>query len=451
MQTLTNQISYIALFTEGLLSFFSPCVFPLIPLYLGYLAGSNSNNTDGKSRKTFKKLINSILFILGICITFYGLGYAATFISKYKSIILPIGGIFVLIYGIYQLDIFGKVLVLEKEYRLPFNLSKVQSSPIMALLLGITFSFAWTPCVGPMLASALLVVAGTADSLAESFLMITAYSLGFIIPFIIISILDTTLLVFLKKHNKFLNVTKKLGAIILIIIGLLMITGLTDDINRYYLSLTPKAESETINVENETAVDESETINDASWITENNSDAIENNSDAIENNSDAIENNSDAIENNSDVIENNSDVIENNEVEQLKWNESIPDFTLIDQFGNEHTLSDYLGKTIILNFWATWCPPCRAEMPEFEKLYSENIDDTVILGVVIPTDESDNITEFMSINGYNYTTLIDYDETVTYTYGIMAFPTTFIISKDCEIVDVIIGMTNYDTLKSYVE
>lgn len=398
MGTLVNNISFFALFSEGLLSFFSPCVFPLIPIYISYLAG------NGNAKTPVRKIVNSFFFIVGICATFYGLGFAATWLSSYKTIILPLGGTITFIYGLYQLDIFNDIAFLEKEYHLPFSLSKLQMSPIVALLLGLLFSFAWTPCVGPMLASAVLM-AGTSDTISQSFWMITAYSSGFIVPFAVLSIADSSVMFFLKKHNSFLKITRKIGGVMLILVSFIMMTGLSNNFNIFFLNLTSKAaDSNTIY-----SVKTEEDINSIYAEPDNAS------------------------------------------IAPKIWPDNVPDFELYDQYDNKHVLSDYLGKTIILNFWATWCPPCRAEMPEFEKVYSDYSDkDVVILGIVEPSSESDNIKKFMKANGCSYPALIDSDGTITNQYHITAFPTTYIINSSGDVTDTIIGMTSYDILTQYL-
>ena len=144
--------------------------------------------------------------------------------------------------------------------------------------------------------------------------------------------------------------------------------------------------------------------------------------------------------------------------------EVIPaiDFTLEDQFGNTHSLADYKGKTIFLNIWATWCPPCREEMPDIEKLYADygyNKEDVVILGVAFPNDENDftqegskqDVIDFLAEKKYTYPTLMDTKGDLLLGYGISAFPTTFMIDADGNIFGYVPGMLSYDIMKSIIE
>ena len=134
------------------------------------------------------------------------------------------------------------------------------------------------------------------------------------------------------------------------------------------------------------------------------------------------------------------------------------DFTLKDQYGNEHTLSEYKGKTIFLNFWATWCPPCRGEMPEIEEIYNEygkNNDDIIILGVAAPNlgreGSEEEIANFLSDNNYTFPVVMDFGGELVYKYNISGFPTTFIINEDGEIIHKVVGAMDKESMKEIIE
>ncbi|MDU6249051.1 MAG: redoxin family protein, partial [Paeniclostridium sordellii] len=130
------------------------------------------------------------------------------------------------------------------------------------------------------------------------------------------------------------------------------------------------------------------------------------------------------------------------------------DFTLYDQYGKEHKLSEYKGKTIFLNLWATWCPPCRDEMPYIEELYKEynkNTDEVIILGVASPNlgqeGDAKHVKDFLKQEGYTFPVLLDEGGSLVYQYGISSFPSTFIIDKDGYITQYVPGGMDKDTMK----
>lgn len=141
------------------------------------------------------------------------------------------------------------------------------------------------------------------------------------------------------------------------------------------------------------------------------------------------------------------------------------DFSLQDQNGTRHKLKDYEGKILILNFWQTWCPPCRMEMPDFQSVYEkygENQEDVVILGIASPKNElqsvysqeqlnDEQIKEFLKKDNYSYPSLMDYKGELYSTYQISAFPTTFFVGKDGAILGRIPGAVNEETLVSLID
>ena len=140
-----------------------------------------------------------------------------------------------------------------------------------------------------------------------------------------------------------------------------------------------------------------------------------------------------------------------------------PDFTLTDQYGNTHTLSEYRGKTVFLNFWATWCGPCKMEMPDIQALYEEygeNSEDLIVLGVANPkteenpgnADESqEDVEAFLEENGYTYPVAMDTTGEIFQTYGISAFPTTFMITEEGKVFGYASGTLTSDMIHSIVE
>lgn len=211
-------MQYLVSFLEGIITFISPCLLPMIPIYISYFAG-------GGERSTKKTVSCAIGFILGFTILFVAMGALAGTIggllSRYQIIVNIITGIIVIIFGLNYLGIFK--MVLFKGSKLSVDTSNL--SFFSALLFGIIFSIGWTPCVGAFLGSALML-ASQQGHVLEGMMMLLVYSLGLGIPFLISSILVDKLkstFDWIKRHY---NIINKVCGIFLVIIGVLMATGL---------------------------------------------------------------------------------------------------------------------------------------------------------------------------------------------------------------------------------
>ena len=396
---ISSEISYIAVFLQGLFSFFSPCVLPLLPVYLGYLSGGTGGRmADGTLRFEQGKILrNTICFVIGISAAFFMLGMGASvagsFLVGQQHVITRVGGGIMILFGLYQLGLLGRWEFLAKERRLPFSPGTMAASPFMALLLGFVFSFAWTPCVGPMLGSVLILAAAEPG---KGMVMIMFYTLGFVIPFILLGLFSGTVLGLLKRHSNIMKYTVKAGGVLMILLGLLLCSG----------QLQAGGEAASRNPAGET----------------------------------------DAAQNAQRVAETNHKVA------------AVP-FELKDQYGKTHTLSEYKGKVIFLNFWATWCPPCRAEMPDIQKLYERSPKEgegaVIVLGVASPKlgNEKDEagIKAFMDKNGYTYPVLMDAKGELFSAYGIRAIPTTFMIDREGNVYGRVQGALSGENIDKVVK
>ena len=434
--TIETGISSVTVFFQGLISFFSPCVLPLIPLYIGYLSGG-AKTVDENGNILYKRsriMRNTLFFVLGISFAFFLLGFGFTaigrFFHNYQTWFTRIGGIIVILFGLYQLGLFGSSS-LSKEHRLHFQPDSLAMNPLTALILGFTFSFAWTPCVGPALASVLLLAASASSSFT-GFLLIGVYTLGFVLPFLAVGLFTKALLDFFRKYHSAVKYTVKLGGILMILIGVMMFTGWMNGISSYLSGNTPSGQSSEETGKDSGTEEESE---------------IEDNSN--ENTASGTSDEADA-----DTGTEESPQAEESAAETVP----APDFTLLDQYGNSHTLSDYKGKTVFLNFWATWCPPCRAEMPEIQEIYEEygeNNSDVIILGIASPEvgqeGSAEDIAAFLSDNNYTYPVVMDTDGIMSYYYGISAYPTTFMIDKDGNVYGYVPGQITKDIMQSIIE
>ena len=133
-------------------------------------------------------------------------------------------------------------------------------------------------------------------------------------------------------------------------------------------------------------------------------------------------------------------------------NAKAPDFNLKDQYGVVHSLENYKGKVIFLNFWATWCPPCKKEMPDIENIYKEygeNKKNVVILGV--NSEKENEVKKFLKDKGYTFPTVIDENSEVMRKYFIQAFPTSFVIDKEGNVYGYVMGGLTKEQIKQVIE
>lgn len=259
--SLGTSVPALTVFLQGLLSFFSPCVLPIVPLYVSYLAGG-ARKTDEHGVVHYprgKVMLNTLFFVLGISFTFVLLGFGFTALGRFfqnsRVWLARISGIIMIAFGLYQLGALGRSGRMEREHRLSFRLDRWAMNPLIALLLGFTFSFAWTPCVGPTLGSVLLMVSSTATSHA-GLLLIGVYTLGFVLPFLAVGMFTGTVLEFFKKHGNVVQYTVKIGAVLLILMGVMTLTGFMNSLTGYLSSAggtsTAPGQSETGGAQAET-------------------------------------------------------------------------------------------------------------------------------------------------------------------------------------------------------
>ncbi len=425
---IVQNINFLFVFFAGIFSFLSPCILPIIPVYITYLAG-NAKETlaDGtivyKRKETF---LYTVCFTLGICVTFFLLGISftalGTFLNNYQTIFTRIGGIAVIFMGLFQLGIF-KFNFLNKERKIEFNIGNKKMGPLVAFIMGFTFSFSWTPCVGPTLSSVLLLASSSKNFIYGN-ILVFIYSLGFIIPFLILGLFTTKALNFFKEKQKIIKYTIKISGVLLILIGISMFTGYFNGISSYLSKLSNNSISQNNEITKETKKENEEITSE--------------------------------------------DELKQEDLEEEVQNEQkeivlAPDFELKDQYGNKHKLSDYKGKVVFLNFWATWCGPCQIEMPHIEKIYEEygyNKEDVIILGVASPKSEKnpygqdiekEEIIKHIENGGYTFPTIFDETGEVFSNYAIRAFPTTFMIDKNGEIYGYVPGSITKEIMINIIE
>jgi len=212
-----TQVSLGASFLAGFLAFFSPCILPLLPVYLSILTGSNTSGSE-----TLSLIINTTTFILGFSIVFAILGLSVTAISQYliinRYIIVKVAGIVVIALGMFLLGIFN-IPFLHREHRRQFLPKKI--NPFSSFIVGCAFAFGWTPCVGPVLSS-ILLMAGSTQNFQYGFVMLIVFSFGLALPFLITALAAGRAKSILMKTRKIIPYSQRASGILLIIMGILL-------------------------------------------------------------------------------------------------------------------------------------------------------------------------------------------------------------------------------------
>ncbi|WP_404323254.1 cytochrome c biogenesis protein CcdA [Cytobacillus firmus] len=219
-----NDIGMLFALAAGVLSFFSPCVFPLLPAYVTHLTGGRIGNA--KMQVDRKKLyLRSFGFIIGFSMIFIALGASASFIGKilmnYRMIIMQAAGLLIIIFGLQMAGLL-KFKFLMKEKR--FKTENKSKGMFGSVLLGMAFASGWSPCVGLALSS-ILLLASSSDTLSQGIFLLMSYSLGMAIPFFVISVIISYSLKTMRKINKYLSRLAFVNGMIMVALGMLVLSG----------------------------------------------------------------------------------------------------------------------------------------------------------------------------------------------------------------------------------
>jgi len=237
-----ENLSFVSAFIAGVLSFFSPCVLPLLPGYISFISGESIESLTSSDSKTprAKAFLGAIFFGLGFSVVFISLGATATefgkVLNEYRFVLEKVAGVAVIILGIHMVGIFkiNKLLVQKK-----WNYQKGKAPFfIEAFLLGVAFVFGWTPCIGPILAG-ILALASKQDTVFQGIIMLFSYSLGLWIPFLLSALALGTIISFIKRAGNFVIWIERVAGLMLIAIGVLMVSGSLTIIVSYITDIFP--------------------------------------------------------------------------------------------------------------------------------------------------------------------------------------------------------------------
>ncbi len=390
---MTETLGFGSLFLEGLLGFFSPCVLPLIPLLFGYL--TSGMQEASASQRRIRTLLRTLFFVLGICSVFFlmALGSYAfgMFIQNHARLFQMFGGMFLILFGLHAAGLI-QIPALEKEHRI----ERMQNGPmnlLQAFLMGFFFSFAWTPCNGPLLASA-IVMASTAASRMTGMLYIASFCAGFILMFLLIGLFTEEALAFLGRHRDVVRYTQKLGGALIICMGSYMLWQTAREINQIEQAVT--------------------TASAGAQAQQGSTSGIP---------------------------------AEGTDLEKYG-------FTLPDKDNNPVNIRDYSGKTIVVTFFGTWCHYCNELLPDLETVNNTRDDVQVVL-VATPNLGSEGsveyIEKYMADKGYDMQIVYDNTYELTQFYGVSGYPTTFIYQPDETMFGYVPGYITGETLNEYLD
>ena len=222
-------------FVAGVLSFLSPCVLPLVPTYLAYVGGSGAGRRAVLVR-------NALLFVLGFSLVFIAMGASASalgsLLREHRSWLMLAGGVLVIAFGLVMLGVI-RVPMLYRDTRRPVGEDVDPQTPWGALALGSAFAFAWTPCIGPVLGG-ILTMAGASGTLGTGVGLLAVYSLGLAVPFMLAALALDPFLRVARGLRPYLPWVERAAGALLVVVGVMMITGTFTLLNQWLLRLTPE-------------------------------------------------------------------------------------------------------------------------------------------------------------------------------------------------------------------
>ncbi|WP_181705634.1 cytochrome c biogenesis CcdA family protein [Chthonobacter rhizosphaerae] len=240
---MTSDVTLLAAFGAGLISFVSPCVLPLVPPYLGFLAGATieelTDPTESRRVARLRVVAVAAAFVLGFATVFITLGATASvmgqLIARHSMTLATIAGVVIILMGLHFLGVF-RLAFLYREAR--FQAHGAKAGPMGAYVMGLAFAFGWTPCIGPILAT-ILTVAGSRETVGEGAFLLGVYSAGLGVPFILSAFFAGPFMAFLKRFRAHFDRVEKVMGAVLVVTGVMFLTGQMQTISFWLLETFP--------------------------------------------------------------------------------------------------------------------------------------------------------------------------------------------------------------------
>ena len=234
-------VTSVVAFSAGVFSFLSPCVLPLVPSYISFVAGMSLQELEGGKEGKIRRAIflNAVLFILGFSAVFIALGASFSLLGRALlgsiDLVRKAGGILIILFGLFIAGIL-KLPFLMRERRL--QLQERPAGYLGAVLVGAAFGAGWIPCVGPILGS-ILTLAGTSETAGRGVVLLSAYSLGLGVPFLLSALALNGFNRFFQRFRPYMRIIEMIAGVLLVLIGILLFTGYLALLNSYLIGLTP--------------------------------------------------------------------------------------------------------------------------------------------------------------------------------------------------------------------
>ncbi|WP_407051277.1 cytochrome c biogenesis CcdA family protein [Methyloraptor flagellatus] len=240
---MNDSVTLLGAFSAGVISFVSPCVLPLVPPYLAFMAGvslDELSETRGLHAARIRVILSALCFVLGFSTVFVLLGATASVLGQvvrqYLDVLGWIAGAAIIVMGLHFLGVF-RIALLYREARFQAG-ARQSAGPLGAYVIGLAFGFGWTPCIGPVLA-AILAVAGSRDTVGQGALMLAVYSLGLGVPFLIAALFSQPFMSVMVRFRRHLGKVEKGMGVLLVVTGVMFLTGQIERIAFWLLETFP--------------------------------------------------------------------------------------------------------------------------------------------------------------------------------------------------------------------
>jgi cytochrome c-type biogenesis protein len=447
----------IAAFLAGLISFLSPCVLPLVPGYVSLISGAGVDELQSSGGRLKRRvMVNSVAFILGFSAVFIALGAAATEIGQalgyYRSFLAREAGVLIILFGLHMT---GLVTIKALYSDVRMHNVKGDSTVWGSFAVGFAFAFGWTPCVGPIL-SVILGFASAQSSLLKGVLLLATYSLGLAVPFLITSLGIGEFLKFYSRFKRHMHFVEVGSGILLVALGELLvfdrftlISNWLSSLGRFEIWLEGIVTHSGIIAVVIAAIVVLLLLYAALRRGKATAAQTEQEQQPSQEQRPAVAGRNPlalvvAVIVASGLLFFGFHMARRSTASAAPrdgYATPAPDFTLESLDGKNITLSDLRGKAVLLNFWATWCVPCKIEMPWFVELQKEyGPEGLQVIGVAMDDSGKDDIAKFAKDMGVNYPVLLGKEAVGDAYGGVPALPESFFIGRDGKIVDKIIGL-----------